>query len=254
MDIGMYQSAAALNAYEQWQNNVAHNLSNVSTAGYKKQAIALHKDPIGSIPMEQFSPFERMLIGSSPEAMSQTSFEQGRLQKTGNHTDLAIEGEGFFEVELPDGGLMYSRGGQFQLNHEGVLVTGEGYPVRDASGGQIVLQAEDEEAKEQFYVNRNGEIFRGNDQVGAIGVKMVENKSALHHREGGFVLTGDSSVRDAQPDEYSVYQGFIEGSNSSAMNEMIQMINLSRSFESNTRIIQAFDSRYGETIAKLGTT
>lgn len=250
----MYQSAAALNAYEQWQNNVGHNLANVSTAGFKKEAVALQKDPLGRIPAENFSTFERMLIGSSPEATDKTDFDQGTLRSTEKPTDFAIDGQGFFEVSLPDGGVMYTRSGQFHLNPDGVLTTAEGYPVRNQGGGEIVIAQADEQQNGEIYVNRYGEIFRGSDQFDTLAVSIVEDTEALTHREGGFVVTGDTQVRPAEQNEYSVYQGFIEGSNASAMREMLNMINISRSYESNTRMLQAFDSRYGQTISQLGAT
>lgn len=250
----MYQSASALNAFEQWQNNVAHNLANVSTAGYKKQAIALHNDPMGKLPTENFTPFERMLLGASPEAKDKTNFDQGTLKNTGKETDFAIDGEGFFTAQLPEGGVMYTRSGQFHLNAEGTLVTTEGYPVLSQAGGEITLGVEDENTKDSVYVNRRGEIFRGEDQVGALGVTFIEDKTALAHREGGFVVRGATATRPATEEEFSIYQGHVEGSNSSAMREMINMINIGRSFESNSRIIQAFDSRYGQTISQLSVS
>ncbi len=251
----MYQNAAAMNAYEQWQNNVGHNLANVSTAGYKKQSIAVHNDPMGRIPMQNASPFERMLMGASPEASNTTSFEQGTLQGTDKDTDLAIEGKGFFELQLPEGGTMLTRTGQFQLNSQGALVSAAGYPVLSPSGNPITLEIQTEESKEGIYINRLGEIYRGKDIVGAIGIKHVEDTSALTHRDGGFVLTGNSATRPALGGtEYSIHQGFIEGSNSSAMREMVQMVNLSRAYESSTRMVQAFDSRYGQTISQLSAT
>lgn len=251
----MYQNAAALNAYEQWQNNVGHNLANVSTTGFKKQGIALHNDPGGKMPMEKSNnPFERMLLGAFPEASDATSFDQGALRSTGNPTDLAIEGEGFFELQLPEGGTMLTRGGHFQLNADGQLVTPQGYPVLSAAGTPIVLDLQTDVDKNEVYINGSGEVFRGNDAVGVIGVTFVEDTKTLRHREGGFVISGETETRPAEAGEYKIQQGFLEGSNTSAMREMVQMVNLSRAFESSTRIVQAFDSRYGQTISQLGTT
>ena len=251
MDIGMYQSAASLNVYEQWQNNVAHNLANVTTAGFKSRAIGIMKDPLGKINMQTYSPFDRLLLGSSPEAVDKVNHKPGVLVTSGKATDFAIEGDGFFEVRLPDGETMYTRSGEFHFNSNQQMVTADGYQVLGQSNEPIRIEFGTEEFEETFRVNRFGEIFQGNNLVETISIVGIDNKEALTQREGGFVLTGDAVVAPLELGTYSVYQGIFEGSNTNAMRELSNMITLSRAYESNVKVIQTFDNRYGQTISAL---
>src|SRR5580700_4624362 len=109
MDVSLYSAAAAMNATERWQDLVADNLSSASIPGARQQEIS-------------FSAVQAGLIGSAgdsfviPSAGTTTNFSQGELKATGGNLDMALEGPGFFSVQMPDGSTGYTRDGEFQLN------------------------------------------------------------------------------------------------------------------------------------------
>ena len=247
----MYQGAAALNVYEQWQNNVAHNLANVSTGGFKSSAIGVVKEPLGKLKMQTHSPFDRLLLGSSPEAVDKVTHRQGPTIPSGKPTDLRIEGDGFFVVQLPNNETMYTRKGEFHFNDDQLLVSAEGYPVLGTGNQAIRIEFGTEEFEENFLVNRFGEIFQGNNLIDTVSVVGIEDKSAITRREGGFVLNNPTPVVPKLPGSFAISQGSFEGSNTNAMREMGYMINLSRAYEANIKVIQSFDNRYGQTISSL---
>jgi flagellar basal body rod protein FlgG len=248
MDIGMYQGAAALNTYEEWQNNVAHNLANVSTVGFKGKRISIEKDPLGKIQANTHDTFQRLLIGSSPEAHDKLNLAQSELIQSNNPTDMAIDGDGFFQVQKTNGEKILTRNGEFRLNQDNILVNSRGEKVLTQDGAGIEIDPD----LEHFIVNRGGEVFQGDTQVGILGVSVVDKPEKLQQVDGGFRL-GDATIKPAIEGDYSVYQGFKESSNSKALNEMVQMINLSRSYEANAKVIQAYDSRFGQSISQLAT-
>ena len=131
MNVSLYQAAAAMNAQQRWQELITENLAAGTVPGFRKQEISFAD-------VAATSPVNMNGVSSSnfmiPVARTSTSFQQGEFRPTGNSTDFAIDGPGFFEVQLPGGDKGYTRDGEFQLNAKGQLTTKQGYAVLGDSG------------------------------------------------------------------------------------------------------------------------
>lgn len=131
MNVSLYQAGSAMNANSRWQEMIAQNLASSSIPGYRKQEVVFNSIPVGSTGVQ--SPGS---IGtfSVPQASSAINFVQGEMRFTDLPTDIAIEGNAFFEVQLPDGTMAYTRDGEFQINAQGQLVTKQGFLVMTDGG------------------------------------------------------------------------------------------------------------------------
>src|SRR6266536_6031406 len=126
MNVSLYQAAAAMNANSRWQEVIAENLAGSSIPGSRKQDVSFSAVSAG------MAPGLAGLHGGGfvmPMSTATVNFQQGTLRPTTLPTDLAIEGPGFFEVQLPNGSHGFTRDGELQLNAQGQLVTKQGYLV-----------------------------------------------------------------------------------------------------------------------------
>ena len=170
--------------------------------------------------------------------------EQGNLQQTENRFDLAIRGNGFFEITLPSGEVAYTRDGTFALSAEGTLVTAEGYLVQPG----ITIPA----AARDVTINTSGEVLaRLDGQVAPQNVGQF--RTAIFANEGGLEAVGDNlflatpasgqpqAAAPGQPGHGTVMQGFIETSNVNTVQEITALITAQRAYEMNSRVITASD-------------
>lgn len=216
---------------------IGQNLANVSTPGYRREmAIA--------------APFQDVLAAggglptSAPGRIQHVQdFKPGMLLATHNPLDVAIEGEGFFEIQT-DAGPRYTRQGNFRLDGVGRLVNDAGSPVM-SDGGEVVLKSG------QVSIDGQGRIQEGDRPAGRLRIVRFNDPHTLTHVGSGMYAMGDgSSVRS---DGYAnVRQGFLEGSNVNSTQEMVKMIETVRHFESGQKVIQAYDDMLGQALSKLG--
>src|SRR5690242_11018382 len=119
MNVSLYQAAAALTANSRWQELIAENLASSSVPGFKKQEIAIAAVKAGLVPPGSIDSLKAPQFFTIPKATTATSFRQGELKFTGDKSDVAIEGKGFFEVRLPNGSIAYTRDGELSVNAQG---------------------------------------------------------------------------------------------------------------------------------------
>lgn len=173
-----------------------------------------------------------------------TNFSQGALEETGNNMDLALEGRGFFKVLTPKG-EMYTRNGDFTLNNNGEIVTAEGYFLA-GQYGSILTEGND------FSLNEHGEIIINNEIADRIQIVDITNLSALKkYGESLFQATEGAEIQTG-PFEGKVLQGFLESSNVNTIKEMVEMINSFRSYESNQKIVKAYDDILQRAVNDIG--
>lgn len=170
--------------------------------------------------------------------------EQGSLEATGNQLDLAINGRGFFRVQLPDGQDAFTRAGSFQLDQQGQLVTPEGYLVQPAIA--IPVDAT------QVIVNLQGEIqatLDGQIQpqlLGTFDMATFPNEAGLESQGASLFLETQASgpaniATPGQPGFGEIQQGFLERANVNAVSELTSLITAQRAFELNSTVIQTAD-------------
>lgn len=173
-----------------------------------------------------------------------TNFTQGSLKMTGGTTDIALQGDGFFELETPHGQI-YTRNGVFQIDNDGVLRTTEGYSVMGLNGP---IQTEDGE----LYINELGEILQNGEAIDKIKTVKFSNKGDLNKIGGSFFIPKEEMQGEVLDFDGEVLQGYLESSNSSVISEMIKMISLSRNYESGQKIITAIDTEIGKAVNDVG--
>lgn len=170
--------------------------------------------------------------------------DQGSLQNTGNMFDIAINGRGFFHIQLPDGQDAYTRAGSFQIDQNGQLVTPEGFAVQPAIN--IPQDSID------VTINEQGEVMVKQDGqtnpavVGTLELAIFPNEVGLEAIGGNLYLESQASgaavpSSPGQPGYGTVFQGFLEQSNVNAVGEITSMISAQRAYELNSKVIQTAD-------------
>lgn len=233
---------------DRWQETIADNLASSSVPGFKKQDFSFAAVRAGLHP----------LTGSSSAAASRavlmnsgtagTNFQPGEFRVTNVKTDVAVDGKGFFEVQLPNGALAYTRDGEFHVDAQGQLVTKEGYRVM-GNGGPIVLDLNN---YTELSISATGDISQGTDLKGRLKLTEFGNPKALTRLSGGYFTAENPSADATASDTSSVRQGVLEQSNISTVMEMANLMTAMRTFEANQRMAQIHDERMGKTIAELG--
>jgi flagellar basal-body rod protein FlgG len=244
MNVGMYQAAAGLNANARWQELIAGNLASSSIPGFKKQELSFAAIQGGLMSAPASGP----QAFAMPHATAATNFQQGELRATGVRTDVALEGRGFFAVQLPDGHTAYTRDGEFHLDATGQLVTKQGYPVL-GQGGPIQLDLNNHTP---VTIAPTGEVSQGADLKDTLRIVDFNEPNLLTPISSGHFLARHAALQELTPEGTTVRQGFLEGANTSAAAEMVKLISALRMYEANQRVLVAQDDRLGKTIADLG--
>jgi len=236
-----------MNANSRWQEMISENLASSSVPGYKKQELTMAAVQAGLIPASGLSSTSAQHF-SMPKATTSTSFAPGDIQFTGNKNDVAIEGKGFLQVELPDGTVANTRDGEFQVNDRGQLVTKEGYSVMGESGS-IQLDLKN---PAPLSISANGDVSQGADVKGKLKLVEFDKPELLTQVSGGYFIAKDPKS-PALPSTSTLRQGYLESSNTSVVREMANMMTAMRGFEANQHVIQIQDDRMGKVISDLGT-
>ncbi|AVP56841.1 flagellar basal-body rod protein FlgG [Pulveribacter suum] len=236
---------------------ISHNLSNVSTTGYKRNS-AVFQDliyqnlrQVGAQTTEENQLPTGMHLGLGVNVVATSrNFTQGSLQQSGNSLDVAIDGNGFFEVQLPDGTTGYTRDGSFKLDSQGRLVTSTGLPI--APGVTVPADAKSISISETGLVSVT---VAGNptlQQVGQLAMSSFVNSAGLE--PAGQNLYRESAAsgapQQAEPGTNGlgiIKQGFLENSNVNVVEELVNMIQTQRAYEMNSKAIQTSD----QMLAKL---
>jgi len=245
MNVSLYQAAAAMNANARWQEVLAENLAASSIPGSRKQDITFSAVSAGAATGPAGFNGGGFVM---PKSTTSVNFQPGTLRPSGLPTDLAIEGPGFLEVQLPNGTHAFTRDGELQLNAQGQLVTKQGYPVMSDSGP---LQLDPANSM-PISVASTGEVSQGGAVKGRIKLVEFSQPSQLKPIGGGCFLTGDPLMQATPAQTSQLRQGFLEGSNSSPTTEMASLITAMRMFEANQKVMQTQDDRMGRVIADLG--
>jgi flagellar basal-body rod protein FlgG len=247
----LYTAATGMEAQETKMSVIAHNLANTGTTGFKKTRAEfedLLSDTIRAAappsPQGGTSP-TALQVGLGVKTTSTTrSLSQGDMLNTNNPLDVAVEGAGFFEVQRPNGEPGYTRAGNFRVDATGRLVTQQGEPLEPA----ISVPPE----TVSLTIQGDGQVLAklpGRDEPAVLGqLELVTfaNPSALEAMGGNVFLQSAASGEPlrAKPGENgtgTLLQGYLEGANVKAVEEMIDMISTQRAYEMNSKIITTAD-------------
>lgn len=251
---GIYTAVSGAIAQTQKMDTIANNLANVNTTGFKKDQqvfqeylTAYEKDPtVITVPRVTASIESFYDLGGGDRSYVDTKgtftdFTQGPLKPTGNTTDLAMEGNGFFEVLTPSGVRM-TRNGSFTINPQGVLTTKDGHPVLLEGDPTTPESRTIQTEGGSINVSSEGFVFVNGQNIGKLATVTVEPLSALQKGGQSFYKIKENMQpfinRNAQ---VKVHQGALEGSNVNVVKEMTDMIMATRLFESTQKAIKTFD-------------
>lgn len=251
MTPALWAAMTGLDAQQTRMSNIANNLANSATSGFKSGRVAFEDllyqnvKQVGGLSSQQTEMPSGLMIGSGVRVVAtQKLFQQGPIQPTGNPLDVAIEGQGFFSVLMPDGTQAFTRDGAFQTNSNGDLVTSSGYlldpPVNIPQDAISVTVGIDGTVSVQL----QGQAASVNQ--GAIQLTSFPNPSGLMPRgENLFVESAASGPPVAGVPGVGgiglLRSQSIEGSNVNVVEELVSMIETQRAYEINSRVISAND-------------
>lgn len=226
---------------------IANNLANVNTVGFKPdvagfQARLAEEMLQGGAMHGDRSPSD---VGGGVDVLdTTTNYSAGRLQETGNQLDMAIIGNGFFQVRTPSGEAMLTRAGNFSLDSQNRVVNQSGLPVLDSSGGEITLAP-----GLPWDVSQAGEIRQ---QGANFPLALVQpNSLGELNKVGSNLFAAREAVNPVPPQQREVRQGFLELSGTNSTRQMMSMIETTRAFEANMRIIQNQDGMTGNLLGRV---
>jgi flagellar basal-body rod protein FlgG len=250
----LYTAATGMAAQQLRLDNIANNLANISTVGYKKTSATfedlIYQDlPTGEANANALRPSSAQ-VGSGTRLVAMTrNFTPGQMEHSGNTYDLAIGGDGFFVVEDPDGNQRYTRDGQFQSNADGELVNAMGYAL--SPGIQIPSDAETVTIAQDGTVTVSYSDSTDVATLGQIELTEFANPSGLRALGGNLYSATKESGEPIPMDEgVLIQQGYFEHSNVDVAEELLSMITAQRVFELTSKVIEAADENL-QLISKL---
>jgi flagellar basal-body rod protein FlgF len=243
---GIYPAISGSLLQEKRLEILANNLANISTIGFKQDRPVFEtyftsdSSPYQSLVPNEINPEEAYVVFTGIK----TIFSQGEFRYTGNPLDLAINGNGFFVIETPEGNA-YTRKGNFTINNEGLLVTQEGLPVM-GEGGTITIQGS------QITIDNEGNIFADDNLVATLSVVDFPEPYPLQKIGDSLLVINNPELEETSPAGATIQQGHLELSNVQATKAMVEMIDIMRSYEAYQKIIQSFNEEELKTINEVG--
>lgn len=253
MTRALYSAASGMKAQELNVDNIANNLANANTVGYKARRAQFQDlmyqtllQPGAAAGQQTVVPTGLQLGLGTRASSNEIVFTQGAYTQTGNPLDMVIQGSGFFQVRQPSGDLAYTRAGQFHLDKSGNIVTADGDPVEPqitlpqdalnvaiASDGTVTYTLPNQTAAQQ---------------AGQIQLANFQNPAGLNSLGRGLYTPTDASgdatvgVPGGQEGMGSLLQGSVEQSNVSIVDEFVNLIQAQRGYEANSKVVTAADN------------
>ncbi len=253
---GLYTAYTGMLNQQNKMDVISHNLANAAVTGYKKEgstsqafdtvlaykirdrSIGVHTQRIGGMNLG-------VKIGEN-----YTDYGQGPFKNTDNTYDLAISGNGFFCVQFTNKAgvtsTKYTRDGSFTLNVDGYMVTKDGDYLLDTNGNRIRL-----DPLSTSRIDESGTIFQNDRIVARIGLQDFEDYNYLeHYGENYYQPVNGYRFKNA---DGQIIEGYLEASNVQVVQEMVEMISVTRTYESNQKVIQTIDSTLDKAVNQLGS-
>ncbi len=255
---GLYTAYTGMVNEQNRMDVITNNLANANTNGYKKEgATSQAFDDVLAYKIKDMSEPARTsrALGMNNLGVKigegYTDYSQGGLKGTENEFDLALSGNGFFTISHTnkngETSVMYTRDGSFTMNNQGYLVTHDGDYVLDTNGARIRL-----DPLLDFRVDTSGNIMQGDDTspVAQLRIRDFEDYNYLEkYGENCYKTVANVPLKEA---DAKVYQGYLETSNISVVTEMVNMISISRAYETSQKVIQTYDSSLEIAVNQLG--
>lgn len=243
MNSGMFAAVSGNLAAMRRMDMISNNLANVNTAGFKKDKMSFE----GLLASSTTPPSVPQGTTADPIMQKENmyiDYSAGPVSQTGNTLDLALDGDGFFAVNTPNG-VAYTRQGSFRMSADGTLVTADGYPVQAQGGGEIHLKGS------RIEITANGAITVDGSVAGNLSVVDFEKPYSME-KKGNTLMVPTDPQAQTKTSTAQVRQGHLEGSNVETMYEMAQMIETNRYFEACQKVIRGYDDVAAKAVNDLG--
>ena len=251
----LYSAASGMSAQQTNVDNIANNLANANTAGYKLRRAQVQDllyqnmvQPGANANQQTLVPTGLQLGLGTRTSSNEIVFTQGSFSATNNPLDVVIQGRGFFQVRRPTGDIVYTRAGSFHVDRDGNMVTSDGDPIEP----QITIPAE----AQSISIGQDGTVSyqlpgqSATQQAGQIQLANFQNPAGLNSLGGNLYAqtdaSGDPVVANPGGSEGlgSLLQGYVEQSNVSVVDEFINLIVAQRAYEANSKVVKAADEMY----------
>lgn len=242
---GLYIATSGMQTQSKKMDVVSNNLANIDTKGYKSDNLL--SQSFGEILTEKLKDPNivnvRTLETGAGVHIDQihTLFQQGSMEQTNKSTDLSILGDGFFVIDTPQG-ERYTRAGNFTVDAQGYLTTNEGNRVLSENGYIYV-------GNDKFSVSADGTIT-AQDSTQKLRIVTFDDNQALRKQGSNLFYCIEGQPYDSA--NYQIRQGYLENSNVDLTTQIIEMINISRNFETNQRVIRMLDETLGKAVNEIG--
>lgn len=252
---GLYTAYTGMVNQQKRLDTITNNLANASTNGYKREGatakafseyltVKVNDRTVGYIT----EPIGKMSLGVKI-GENYTDYSQGSFKSTGNTYDLAIEGNGFFSISFTnkngEQSIKYTRDGEFTIDSEGTLRTKDGDFVQ-GEGGDISIPTD----ATSVSITTTGEIYADGEYIDTISIVDFEDYNYLKkYGENMYETVEGATQKDTQA---LVHQGYLETSNINVVSEMVEMITISRAYESNQKAVQTADGMMDKAVNEVG--
>ena len=251
MDAALWAAKTGLDAQQTEMSVISNNLANVNTTGYKEDRAVFedllyqNQTQVGADTSQTTQSPSGLSIGTGVQVVStEKEYGQGSLTQTGNPLDVAIQGQGFFQIQMPDGTLAYTRDGTFQTNAQGQLVNSSGYVVQPGitipQSAQSVTIGTDGTVTAllpgQSTPTQVGQLQLANF-INPAGLQPIGQNLLVQSASSGSPQTGTPGVNGLG----TVAQGELESSNVDVVEELVNMIQTQRAYEMNSKAISTVD-------------
>jgi len=238
---GIYVSISSQIALERRLTTIADNMANMNTVGFRSTEVKF--DEVLSKTQNDMN----AKIAFVSQGNDYLSTKTGELEHTGNGLDFAVKGDAWFSIDTPAGQVL-TRDGRFTIKETGELVSSRGYAVLDAGGAPIQLNR----AGGPPEVGQDGKIIQDGRQVATIGLFEADISKGFVRYENSGIVTTDQPQPIVDSGTTGILQGYLEQSNVNGINEMTQLIQVNRAFESIAAMIRESEASTGDAIKTLG--
>ncbi|MBU0729632.1 MAG: flagellar basal-body rod protein FlgF [Proteobacteria bacterium] len=233
--LGLIESVETMLRQENRLSQVANNLANVDTTGFKKENVTFWE-------MLYKASGNRHRVGKGAKII--TDHQQGPTQLTGNPLDIAINGEGYFKIQTQRG-MRYTRDGNFHKNSQGQVTTSNG-DLLMGQGGAITIEGG------IVTIDNQGSVYVDGNLADQLAIVTFADTNGLEKEGLNMYRTKSADVQEQTPEEYTLEQGYLEESNVNTVKEMTEMIELQRVFEAQQKVIRTIDEINDEAIRRVG--
>lgn len=255
----LWSSRSAMNAQQEKLDSISNNIANANTVGYKREDVSF-QDLVYETLNRKGTPTggnnpDTLINGTGVKATKWIrDNSQGSLSETGKQTDLALDGEGFFRVTLPDGNKAYERSGSFNIDNTGKIVdkNGNRLDIELTQEGTNMLNSGSVFTTDNFAIKENGDVYVAVDDNGSKS-DVLYGKINIYNPTGQDSLTSvgenlyvpNPGARMNVNTDVNIMQGFVEGSNVDMGKEMTDMIVAQRAFELSSKSLKTADDMWG---------